>query len=104
MKNISSPRAIVDRPIPQRSCVACRQTKTKREMVRLLRTSGGGIEIDISGKKDGRGAYLCKDLACWEKALKGKQLEHAFKTKIDQTNLERLGKDGKDLLKELNIG
>jgi len=104
MKNISSPRTIAGKPTPQRSCVACRQTKAKREMVRLLRNSGGEVEIDISGKKEGRGAYLCRDWACWQKALKGKQLEHALKGKINQNDLERLGKDGKDLLKELNIG
>jgi predicted RNA-binding protein YlxR (DUF448 family) len=73
-------------------------------MVRLCRTQGGEIEIDISGKKEGRGAYLCRDWKCWETALKGKQLEHALKTKINHENLERLGKDGEKLLKELSIG
>lgn len=73
-------------------------------MVRLFRTQEGKIEIDISGKKEGRGAYLCRDWACWETALKGKQLEHALKAKIDHENLERLSKDGRELLKELDIG
>ncbi|OGN99271.1 MAG: hypothetical protein A2Y90_01055 [Chloroflexi bacterium RBG_13_52_12] len=94
-KNISNAR-----PVPQRTCAVCRQVKGKREMVRLVRTSGGGVEIDISGKKEGRGAYLCRDWACWEKLLKGKQLEHAFKSDIKRGDLEQLLKIGKDLLKE----
>jgi len=73
-------------------------------MIRLVRTSGGGIEIDTSGKKEGRGSYLCRDWACWEKALNGNQLEHVLKGKISRDNLERLYKDGKDLLKELISG
>lgn len=69
-------------------------------MVRLVRTPGGGIEIDLSGKKEGRGAYLCRDWKCWEKAPKGKQLEHAFRCEINRGDLEKLLKNGKDLLKE----
>jgi hypothetical protein len=73
-------------------------------MLRLVRTPGGDVEIDTSGKKEGRGAYLCRDWACWEKALKGKQLEHALKGKINQNELERLSKAGKDLLEESTSG
>jgi len=69
-------------------------------MVRLARTREGNIEIDFTGKKDGRGAYLCRDRACWEKATKGKCLEHAFRSEINRGNLEQLIKNGKDLLKE----
>lgn len=97
-KNSSSPPAA--KPAPQRTCAACRQVKDKKDMVRLVRTPGGTVEIDASGKKEGRGAYLCRDLVCWEKGLKGKQLEHAFKTEINRGNLEELFKNGKDLLKE----
>jgi len=69
-------------------------------MVRLVRTPGGNVEIDITGKKAGRGAYLCRDRACWEKLPKGKQLEHALRSEINQGNLEQLLNNGKDLLKE----
>jgi predicted RNA-binding protein YlxR (DUF448 family) len=62
------------------------------------------VEIDTSGKKEGRGAYLCRDRACWEKVLKGKQLEHALKGNINQNGLERLSKAGKDLLEESTSG
>jgi hypothetical protein len=68
-------------------------------MVRLVRTAGGSVEIDASGKKEGRGTYLCRDWTCWEKALKGNQLEHILKGKVRQSDLERLEKEGKDLLR-----
>jgi predicted RNA-binding protein YlxR (DUF448 family) len=73
-------------------------------MVRLVRTPAGAVEIDSSGKKEGRGAYLCRDWPCWEKALKGNRLEHALKGNINRNDLERLYKEGKDLLKELTSG
>jgi uncharacterized protein len=102
-KNSSSPASSPPR-IPQRTCAVCRQVKGKKEMVRLVRTPGGTIEIDTTGKKEGRGAYLCRDWACWEKAPKGKQLERAFKSGINQENMAQLLKNGKDLLKETTIG
>ena len=92
------------RPVPQRTCAACRQVKDKREMVRLVRTPAGAVEIDSSGKKEGRGAYLCRDRACWEKALKGNHLQHALKGNVNRNDLERLYEEGKDLLKELTSG
>jgi predicted RNA-binding protein YlxR (DUF448 family) len=79
--------------------VACRQVKPKRELVRLVRTSGGDIEIDITGKKEGRGAYLCPGRECWEKVLEGKQLEQTLRINLTLENREQLLKDGKELLK-----
>jgi predicted RNA-binding protein YlxR (DUF448 family) len=73
-------------------------------MIRLVRTSTGEVEIDITGKMEGRGTYLCRDRTCWEKVLKGQQLQHSLKVKIKTENLERLGKAGEKLLKELTIG
>jgi len=102
MRNISNDRATTGKSVPQRTCVACRQIKTKRELLRLVRTPKGVIEIDTSGKKEGRGAYLCRDWACWEKAIKTNQLEHALKGKITRADLEQLGQAGKEALKELN--
>jgi len=67
---------------PQRTCVACRQTKEKSALIRLVRTVDGTIEIDLGGKKPGRGAYLCAQKDCWELALKRKRLEHALRTKL----------------------
>ncbi|MBN1160546.1 MAG: YlxR family protein [Dehalococcoidales bacterium] len=73
-------------------------------MVRLVRTSTGEVEIDATGKMEGRGTYLCRDTACWQKVLKGQQLQYALKVKIQPENLERLVKAGEKLLKELAIG
>ncbi len=62
---------------PQRTCIACRQVQGKRQLVRIVRTPEGAVQLDETGKRSGRGAYLCRRAACWEKALRGKQLEHA---------------------------
>jgi uncharacterized protein len=99
MKNISSPH-----PVSQRTCAACRKVKDKREMLRLVRTPAGSIEIDLTGKKEGRGAYLCRDTACWAKALKGNQLEHALKNKVTHSEMERIYEEVKELLKESASG
>lgn len=73
-------------------------------MVRLVKTPHGEIEIDIEGKKEGRGAYICKERACWEKALKTNQLEQALKSKLSRDDIAKLSKIGEETLKELNRG
>lgn len=70
------------RPVPQRTCIACRTTSAKREFVRLVRTPAGHVEVDPTGKKAGRGAYLCTTAACWELALKKDRLSAALKTRL----------------------
>jgi uncharacterized protein len=70
------------RHVPQRTCVACRSTEAKRGLVRVVRSAAGTVEVDETGKKAGRGAYLHKSRECWDKALKGKVLEYALKTAI----------------------
>jgi len=82
--------------------VACRKIKAKRELVRLVRTAEGNIEIDSRGKIAGRGAYLCPDWECWETALKGNQLEHSLRSSLTRDNREQLTKHGKELLKGVN--
>jgi hypothetical protein len=67
--------------IPQRTCIACRQTGDKRGLVRLVRTAEGRAEIDPTGKRNGRGAYLCHRPACWRAALKRSGLERALRLK-----------------------
>ena len=79
--------------------MACRKVKAKRELVRLVRTPDGSIEIDSSGKKTGRGAYLCRVWECWEAGLKGNRLEHALRSNLTQDNREQLTKQVRDLLK-----
>ncbi len=99
MKKISVSHPVGNRRVPQRTCVACRQVKNRRELVRLVRTAAGDIELDTTGKKQGRGAYICPDPSCWEKALKGKQLAITLRSNITQENREKLMKDGGDLIK-----
>jgi len=98
MRKISPSPAGVKRA-PQRTCVACRRVGDKRELVRLVRTATGDVEIDSTGKKEGRGAYVCPDPACWEKALKGKQLELHLKCRLSRDDRERLTKYSAGLVK-----
>jgi len=65
--------------VPQRTCVACRLTDAKRGLIRLVRTPEGRVEVDPTGKRHGRGAYLCHRLACWEQALKRHALGRALR-------------------------
>ncbi|HYK85525.1 MAG TPA: YlxR family protein [Ktedonobacteraceae bacterium] len=79
------------RHIPLRTCVSCQETKSKRELLRVVRTPDGHVVIDATGKKSGRGAYLCARLSCWETAIKKKRLEQEFKQPIpeeDRAGLE----------------
>jgi predicted RNA-binding protein YlxR (DUF448 family) len=68
--------------VPERTCIACRQKRPKWELIRIVRTVTGGLEIDLRGKKTGRGAYLCKQQECWEIGLKKKKLAQALKSEI----------------------
>ena len=68
--------------IPMRTCIACRENKPKRELLRVVRTPDGHVQLDATGKKAGRGAYLCAKLSCWEIALKRKRLESEFEVTI----------------------
>ncbi|MDQ6659854.1 MAG: YlxR family protein [Chloroflexota bacterium] len=68
--------------IPLRTCVSCKETKPKRELLRVVRTPDKHIGIDATGKKSGRGAYLCAKRSCWEQAIKKKRLEQEFEQPI----------------------
>ncbi|AGC68083.1 hypothetical protein Cst_c10870 [Thermoclostridium stercorarium subsp. stercorarium DSM 8532] len=76
--------------IPMRRCVACHQMKDKRELIRVVKSPEGEIFIDPTGKKNGRGAYLCKDPACIAKARKAKSLNREFKSEIPVEIYEQL--------------
>lgn len=76
--------------IPQRTCIECRITRPKRELVRIVRLAEDGVTIDETGKKSGRGAYLCRCKACWEGALSCGRLEHALKTFLTDEEKGRL--------------
>ena len=77
--------------------MACRKVKAKRELVRLVRIADGNVEVDTSGKKAGRGAYLCPARECWEAGLKSSRLEHTLRTTLTQDNREQLIQYGKSL-------
>jgi predicted RNA-binding protein YlxR (DUF448 family) len=78
------------RHVPQRTCIACRTTEAKRELVRLVRLPDGSIKVDLTGKKSGRGAYLCLSKSCWETALNTGRLEHAFRTGLKPEDRKQL--------------
>lgn len=68
--------------IPQRQCVGCREMKEKKALLRVVRSPEGEVSLDFGSKKPGRGAYVCHDVACLQKARKSKALERAFETAI----------------------
>ena len=68
--------------IPMRMCVACREMKPKKDLIRIVRTPEGAVVLDSTGKRSGRGAYVCPDPACLTKARKSRALERAFETEI----------------------
>lgn len=78
------------RHVPQRTCVACRQTEAKRGLVRVVRTPEGRVEIDASGKKSGRGAYIHQSRECWDEALKKDRLARALKAPVPPADREAL--------------
>jgi len=88
----------ITKHILQRTCVACRQVKDKRQLIRLVRISNGGIEVDTGGRKAGRGAYLCRSPQCWRAGLKGSQLGYALRATLTQETKEQLIEFGKDLI------
>ncbi len=75
---------------PQRMCLGCRMLKEKRELIRVVRTPAGDIELDFGGKKAGRGAYICPDVNCLKKAIKGKGLEKSLQRNIPEGVVSKL--------------
>ena len=76
--------------IPQRTCMGCQAKKDKRELVRIVRYPEGEISVDLTGKKPGRGAYICPDLECLNKVVKSKRLERSLETVISEEVYETL--------------
>lgn len=87
----------VKRKIPQRQCVGCGEMKNKKELIRVIKTLEESIEIDTTGKKNGRGAYICNCLDCFNKAIKSKGLERSLKTVIPTEVYEGLKKELNDI-------
>ena len=74
----------MEKKIPMRQCLGCREMKPKKELIRVVRSPEGNISLDFKGKASGRGAYVCPNSQCLKKAIKAKALERAFSLQIPQ--------------------
>ena len=83
--------------VPQRMCVTCREHAAKRALTRIVRTPEGQVEIDPTGKRNGRGAYLCDRPACWERALMAGTLARALQTTIGEGARDALARHAGEL-------
>jgi predicted RNA-binding protein YlxR (DUF448 family) len=79
--------------IPMRTCIVCHDRKDKRQLVRIVRTNDSGVLVDPTGKRNGRGAYLCDNPQCWDHALKSKVLDRALKTELSAEERQSVYKD-----------
>lgn len=89
--------------IPLRSCVACRESKAKRELVRVVRGGDERVEVDRTGKRNGRGAYLCPAVECWELAQKKRALNRALAMTVSPENWDELMTYARDTLPEKKV-
>ena len=83
----------MNKKIPLRQCVGCNEMKSKKEMLRVLKTTEEEIVLDTTGKMNGRGAYLCKNAECLKKAIKQKGIERSLKMEIEKSVYEKLEKE-----------
>lgn len=79
--------------IPLRTCIACREEKPKKEMLRIVKNAAGEIKLDLSGKLSGRGAYICDNAACFEKLIKCKLLHKAFSCDVPESVYGQIGEE-----------
>ena len=83
----------MQKKIPQRQCMGCRERKAKRELIRVVRTPEGAVRLDFGGKMNGRGAYLCPDPECLKKAIRAKALERCLEVSIPEEVVAQLEKE-----------
>ena len=83
--------------IPLRQCIGCGEMKSKKDMIRVIKTAEGEILLDATGRKNGRGAYLCPSMECFKKAVKGRGLERSFKMAIPREVYETLEKEMEEI-------
>lgn len=76
--------------VPQRTCIGCREKRDKKDLIRIVKDKEGNIFVDRTGKVNGRGAYICDDVTCLEKAIKSKSLQRNFETEITEELYENL--------------
>ena len=80
----------MQKKIPMRQCMGCRERRAKKEMIRVVRCTDGAVQLDFSGKLNGRGAYICPDVECLKKAIKSKALDRSLEVTIPQEIYDRL--------------
>ena len=90
----------MERKVPMRLCTGCGEMKPKKELIRVLKAEDDSFQIDVTGKKNGRGAYICKSLECLDKACKNRGLERSLKTGIPKEIKENLLKELKEFVEE----
>lgn len=83
----------MQKKIPQRQCMGCRERKVKKEMIRVVRGTDGTVNLDFSGKAPGRGAYICPNMECLKKALRSKSLDRSLEVTIPEEVYARLEKE-----------
>ena len=83
----------MQKKIPQRQCMGCRERKAKREMIRVVRGTDGTVSLDFGGKMNGRGAYICPNPDCLKKAQRSKALERSLEVEIPAEVYERLSRE-----------
>lgn len=84
---------MANKKIPMRKCVGCQEMKEKKSLIRVVKTAEGDIILDDTGKKNGRGAYICKSLECFKKAKKTKELERSLGVSVSEQVYEELEKE-----------
>ena len=84
---------MMQKKIPQRQCMGCRERKAKRDMIRVVRGTDGTVSLDFGGKMNGRGAYVCPDPECLKKAIRSKALERSLEVAIPEDVYGRLQKE-----------
>ena len=83
----------MQKKIPQRQCMGCRERKNKRDMIRVVRSPEGNVSLDFGGKMNGRGAYICPQLDCLKKAIRSKALDRSLEVTIPEEVYDRLQKE-----------
>ena len=84
--------------LPLRTCIACREIKNKQDLIRLVKTPDKHLEIDLGGRREGRGMYICRKRECWEKALGDKWLDRVLQTKVSPENRDSLVEQSKNFI------
>lgn len=84
---------MAEKKIPMRKCLGCNEMRPKRELIRAVKSPEGEISLDLTGKKSGRGAYICPDKGCFDKARKSKRFEKALETSIPDSVYDAMAQE-----------